>query len=119
MGKKKKEVEITFQPGDIWSSADKTKFRKTNLWIEFRNRIIKERGNKCELCGFEKRNTLHHIHMNDSAESYTDLRSERFKTLCMGCHKFIHRLWSSYKRKKDPIKPDPRLEIILNEFIKD
>jgi len=118
MARKKKEITIIWKLGDIWTSADKTIFRKTKDWINFRNKMTKLRG-KCELCGYEKRLHVHHIHMNDSAESYTDLREERFKVLDSRCHKYLHTLWTSYKRKKDPIKPDPRLENILNEFIKD
>jgi len=118
MGRKKKELIITIKPGEIWDSAQKTLFRKTRLWTEFRNKLVKERK-RCELCGYEKRLTAHHIYMNDSAESYSDLSEKRFKILCSGCHKFIHRVWSSYKRKKDPIKPDIRFEVILNEIIKD
>jgi len=116
--KKKKELVIEWVAGDVWDSATKTLFRKTKSWIDFRNRIIKIRK-KCEFCGYERRLTAHHIYMNDSAESYTNLQEERFKTLCSGCHKFLHRVWSSYKRKKDPVQPDPRFEVLLNEFIKD
>ena len=115
--KKKQKLVIEIIPGAVWTSADKTLFRKTDLWINFRNKIIKERK-KCELCGYTKRMTTHHIYMNDSAESYSDLRDERFKCLCQGCHKTIHRIFKSYTKKKDPIVPDPRFEIILNEFIK-
>ena len=122
MAKRKKldETELlnNLMKKDVWSSEDKTLFRKLKIWIEFRNRIIKERGH-CELCGYEKRATLHHIHLNDSAESYSNLLPERFKVLCNGCHKFLHRVYSSYKRKKDPIKPDLRFESILNEMIQE
>ena len=115
---KKKEILIEIRPGDIWDSATKTLFRKTKAWIEFRNRIIKERE-KCEICGYNKRLTLHHIEMSDRAESYSKLEDNRFKVCCAGCHKYIHRLFASYTRKKDPIKPDPRIESLLNEFVKE
>jgi len=102
----------------FWSTNDKTLFRKTTIWTNFRNKIVKEREH-CELCGFEKRLTLHHIYLTDKAEDYQNLISKRFKVLCSGCHKWGHRVWSSYKRKKNPIKPDKRLEEILNEFFKE
>jgi len=116
MARKKKEIIIEVKPGDVWDSAQKSLFRKTQAWITFRNKVVKER-NCCELCGYNKRLTLHHIYMNDSAESYSNLSEERFKVLCSGCHKFIHRVHKSYTRKTNPIKPDPRFEIILNELV--
>jgi len=116
--KKKKELVVTWVAGEIWDSSQKTLFRKTKTWVEFRNRIVKQRE-KCEFCGYGKRLTCHHIYMNDSADNYTNLQDERFRILCSGCHKWVHRVWSSYKRKKDPIRPDPRFEVILNEFVKD
>jgi len=118
MGRKKKPIVIEYNDDDIWDSVTKTKFRKSFDWIVFRNRIVKERK-VCECCGYQRRLTLHHIYMSDSAKSYADLKDERFKVVCSGCHKYLHRIWSSYKRKKDPIKPDPRLEELLNEFIKE
>jgi hypothetical protein len=117
MPKKKKEISFEFGENDTLTSKDKTLFRKTNTWIEFRNKTIKNRGNKCELCGYNRRLTLHHRHLNDSAKSYTDLREERFRVLDQGCHRWLHRVERSYHKKKDPIVPDPRIKDILDEYI--
>ena len=117
MAKKRKEITIIFDENTIWTTGDKALFRKTKPWIEFRNRIIKTRK-KCELCGYNKRMHLHHIYLNDKAADYANLDETRFKTLCSGCHKFLHRCYGSYIRKKDPVQPDPRFEVLLNEFVK-
>ena len=117
MAKKKKELVITFDDDTIWDSAAKTLFRKTATWIDFRNKVVKERK-VCELCGYEKRLTLHHIHLTDRAVDYANLIPERFKVMCSGCHKYGHRVFASYIRKKNPIKPDPLFEEILNKFYK-
>jgi hypothetical protein len=118
MGKRKKEeLPTEFKPEDTLTSKEKSSFRRTKKWIEFRNKTIKARGNKCELCGFEKRLTLHHVHLNDNAISYTTLTEDRFKVLCSHCHKFLHLVERSYHRKKNPIIPDGRLQSILDEYI--
>jgi len=118
MKRKKKEIVIEFDENTIWTSEDKTLFRKTKDWIDFRNKIVKERE-ICEFCGYERRLSAHHIYLTDKAIDYTNLVPERFKVVCSGCHKFLHRVWSSYKRKKNPIHPEKRFEEILNDFIKD
>jgi len=117
MAKRKKEIIIEYDDETVWNSAEKTLFRKTEIWTSFRNKIVKERG-VCELCGYQRRLTLHHIHLTDKAKDYANLIPERFKVMCSGCHKFGHRVFASYKRKKDPIQPDSRFEEILNEFYK-
>ena len=115
---KKKEIVITWKVGDVWSSADKTRWRKTKDWKDHRNNLIKEKK-VCELCGYEKRLTVHHKVQSNLAEDYVNLKNNRFKVLCSGCHRYLHRVWASYVRKKDPIKPDKRLEKILNDFFEE
>jgi hypothetical protein len=115
--RKKKEIEFKFGVSDTLTSKEKSLFRKTKLWTDFRNKIFKDRNHTCEICGYDKRPTLHHIYLNDKAESYTNLSPERFKVCCSGCHKWLHRIERSYHRKKDPVTPDPRIEQIINEFI--
>jgi hypothetical protein len=116
MPRKKKEDPIINYTG-ILTSKEKSIFRKTKQWIEFRNATIQKKGNKCELCGYEKRLTLHHIYLNDSAESYTNLSEERFKVLDANCHKWLHQIERSYHRKKNPTEPEDRIKSILDEFI--
>jgi hypothetical protein len=117
MSKKKKDVKFEFGPNDKLTSKEKSIYRKSKEWITFRNQTIQKRGNKCEICGYEKSLTLHHVHLNDSAQSYTNLKEERFRVICMGCHRWLHRVERSYHRKRDPVKPDERIESLLQEFI--
>ena len=112
---RKKEI-ITWNEDTIWTTQDKNIWRKSKEWIQFRNNLIKEKG-YCELCGYEKRLLVHHIYQSNKAIDYTNLDLIRFKVVDSRCHKFLHGVFSSYKRKKDPIKPDIRLENILNEFL--
>ena len=66
--------------GTKLSSKEKAKFRQ---------KIIEERGRKCECCGGHcSKPQLHHM---DEAH-YTDLNPKKFVLLCSLCHKQISRL---------------------------
>jgi hypothetical protein len=72
-----------------WSGDQKKLFRGRKAWKEFRDREIKARGCRCELCegdykGKSEKLDLHHL---DEAH-YDDLNPEKFKSLCFYCHDF-------------------------------
>lgn len=100
----------------VWNTAQKSKFRKSPVWIEFREKLKTERCT-CELCGNDntKKLVVHHRYLNDDSRSYSNLSPERFLVLCQLCHKYIHRLAASANRKKNPIEIKLKE---LKEFIK-
>lgn len=102
---KKKSVLKTINP-NIWTSADKSKFRKTPEWKNFTKELKEERGNKCEFCGIDTGRSLvvHHIYLSDDKRNYTKLEPSRFKVLCPLCHKSIHRWHTTWNRKHKPIE---------------
>jgi 5-methylcytosine-specific restriction endonuclease McrA len=60
-------------------------YLNTQLWRDFRQIIIKERGHKCEECSNPDSLTLHH-------ETYICIGREKpthVKVLCWNCHKKI------------------------------
>ena len=73
-----------------WSGDQKKLFRGRKAWKEFRDREIKARGCKCELCegdykGKAERLELHHL---DPAK-YDLLDPDLFKSLCSTCHEYV------------------------------
>jgi 5-methylcytosine-specific restriction endonuclease McrA len=83
------------------NSKEKTSFRRTEEWKQFRITLIKERNNTCELCGSIKPSSqlqVHHINPDD----YTNLNKKYFAVLCKSCHKEIERL-SKRKFIKEPL----------------
>jgi 5-methylcytosine-specific restriction endonuclease McrA len=76
------------------TSSEKTAFRKTKQWKEFRKKILKERNNTCECCG-QKGGRLHLHHIRP--ELYDILIPDNFSVLCGQCHKIVSKL----ERRKD------------------
>lgn len=71
------------------NSKEKRKFRQSKEWKEFRQKIINNRGRRCECCGgYCSKPQLHHIDESD----YTNLDPKKFVLLCSLCHKQISRL---------------------------
>ena len=84
----------------IKGNAEKTEFRKSKEWRDFRKQLIKERGQFCECCGKKtKALQCHHI----DPEHYTTLDPARFALLCVWCHKGVSDL--------EKIKPENRLKL--------
>jgi hypothetical protein len=73
---------------DEMSSKEKTEFRKTKRWLNFRSEMIAAHNNTCDCCGMKKKKglTLHHKYK----KNYDLLEPERFLVLCNQCHKFLH-----------------------------
>lgn len=81
----------------IKGNAEKTAFRRTAEWKNFRSGLLLERGNYCQCCGVKsKKLELHHMAEWD----YQNLDKERFVFLCTSCHKEVSRL--------ERIKPENR-----------
>lgn len=115
--RKKAELEIEIKPGETWTSAQKTHWRKSKKWLDFRLEVIKERK-VCECCGSGNGGlTLHHHYLTDKAEDYINLDKSRFHVLCNVCHRFIHSRSRTIERKKNPPIPLQQLKEIINKFI--
>lgn len=91
----------------IWTSKDKSAFRKTPEWKNFTKEIKEERGNKCEFCGIDTGKSLvvHHKYLSNDKRNYTKLEKDRFFVLCPLCHKSIHRWHATWNRKRKPATP--------------
>ena len=91
------------------NSKQKTEFRKSKEWKQFRLHLLETRGYQCEACGIKKKSGLQ-IHHQDEA-NYTNLEDDHFTILCSMCHKEIERL---LKRKKlDPDEFFSNMKTIL------
>lgn len=60
-----------------------------------KSRLIKERGKKCELCGYNKQEILQ-IHHKDRNKNHNDL--ENLELICPNCHYEEHFLKKSWLR---------------------
>lgn len=72
------------------SGKEKTEFRKTKVWKDFRLLLLKERGFRCECCGIQRLKGLniHHIFPED----YDNLDPTKYAVLCSSCHEEVSRL---------------------------
>lgn len=104
--RKKKSVLKVINP-NIWTSKDKSAFRKTPEWKNFTKELKEERGNRCEFCGIDTGRALvvHHKYLSDDKRNYTKLEKSRFLVLCPLCHKSIHRWHTTWNRKRNPVTP--------------
>lgn len=87
-------------------NEEKTKFRSSKEWKEFRKNIITERGTYCECCG--KKTRALQLHHKDP-EHYTVLEKERFALLCSLCHKAVSDL--------ERIKPENRKKLRAEWYV--
>lgn len=71
------------------TSDDKRLFRATKCWKDFRKQLLKDRGNRCEICGSKAGGlNIHHI----DEDNYTDLNPDLFIIMCKTDHRNLHRL---------------------------
>lgn len=84
------------------NSKDKTKFRQTRIWKEFRFRMIQEADYTCELCGTHytpARRRMLQLHHRDP-EHYDVLDAEKFCVLCSQCHDLTERIAKKIRSKQ-------------------
>ena len=78
----------------VLTSEEKSKFRASKTWKDFRTSLLRERGSHCTCCGTKysgKRSRmlqLHHLNPKD----YMDLDKDAFVLLCTSCHKTVELL---------------------------
>jgi len=74
------------------TSQEKTKYRRTHQWKNWRLFLIKKKEYKCEICGMRHKTGLQ-VHHFDEAH-YTDLHEDKFAVLCKRDHQLIEQLLS-------------------------
>lgn len=95
------------------TGEEKTKFRKTKNWKDFKNKMDKlQPMDQLTNKKLSKRHQLHHLNLDP--KKYTELKEENFTNLNPESHKVIHWIYSRYCR--DP-KFMARLIDIINRMI--
>jgi hypothetical protein len=89
-------------------NKEKTAFRRTKQWKDFRKKLIGERGQFCQCCG-KKTKLLQLHHADGSLENYRSLEPEKFWLLCAMCHKCVTAL--------EQIKPENWYKIRSKEWV--
>lgn len=72
------------------TSKEKTIFRRTSAWKNWRKYLLQKRNYTCEICGIVKKKGLQVHHLDE--EHYTALKEDKFVVLCSSCHKEVERL---------------------------
>lgn len=98
---------------DILDSRERAKFRKTKLWLDFRAKVKKLKGNIDALTLKPLQKTFNLHHMDTRHENYENLEEDRFICLNRQSHDTIHFLYRYWVKDKDILK---RLENILEEM---
>lgn len=107
--KLKKEQEfIESIKGKALNQQEKSKFRETTVWKDFRN-PFKGEVDPITLKKLPKRFNLHHMCLNPS--EYIILKKDRFVPLNGTTHDIVHYLYGYYRKDKDVLK---RLKRILD-----
>lgn len=97
------------------TSKEKTAYRKTTKWKEYRQHKLEESDYTCALCGIHKKKGLQIHHINPAA--YGNERDEDTVVVCFMCHKFIELKWKTLKNKKNvKTKHSLLLFAILKDF---
>lgn len=92
-------------------SKEKTKYRRTHQWKNWRSFLIKKRENRCDICGMKHKTGLQ-VHHCDEAH-YTDLREQKFAVLCKRCHQLVEQLIS--RKELDIVAFCENLKIIFEK----
>lgn len=72
-----------------WSSASRKTLEELKGFPAVRKRILAERGEKCERCGWNQENPYHGkvpVQVNHINGDCTDHRAENLEVLCPNCH---------------------------------
>ena len=110
--KLKKEKEfIESCKGKYLNQQEKSKFRSTSIWVEFRKKFL-GKLDPITLRKLPKRFALHHECLD--AREYTNLKMDRFIPLNSETHKIVHYLYGYYRKDKDILK---RLKKVLDRMI--
>lgn len=122
--KEKKLVEKEFGNCSIkplkLTQNEKTKFRSSKEWTDFRKGIISKKNNTCDCCGvyFKDMSKLNLHHRNLDSSEYTNISNpDNFSLLCSTCHDIAHSLHTKIISKRNPTNNADLLNICFNFFI--
>lgn len=101
------------------NQKDKSKFRSSTEWKDFRLQKIEESENKCDCCGrYFKSPKLHCHHKNLDRTKYTDISDKtHFSVLCTLCHGTLHSFHGLATSKKSPTTNNLIIELQSKFFI--
>jgi predicted HNH restriction endonuclease len=113
-------MSSTSAPRDLTNRKERTNFRLTVAWKQFRETFVVRENGCCELCGtkyYGKQKKSLQLHHLDPAH-YDDLNPLKFKLLCSGCHDLVERFAMKLKgSKKDEIKNKAKWIDLLRECL--
>ena len=97
--------------GKCLTSLEKSKFRRTRFWKEFRSGF-KDKVDPITLKKVPKNFQLHHMRLDPC--KYTDLDEKYFVPLNGTTHDILHYLYEYYRKDKTILK---RIEFLLDEMV--
>lgn len=98
---KKEQDFIESCKGKYLNQQEKSKFRETTVWKEFRKKFVGKQD-PITLKKLTKKFNLHHLSL--SPFEYTNLKPDRFIPLGSQCHDFLHWCYGYYRKDKNFIK---------------
>ena len=108
---KKEEEFLKSIQGKYLNQTEKSKFRETTVWKEFRKKFIGKQD-PITLKKLPKRFNLHH--MNLRPDCYMELKMDNFEALNGTTHDLVHYLYGYYRKDKNILK---RLQRILDRMV--
>jgi 5-methylcytosine-specific restriction endonuclease McrA len=81
------------------NGKEKSKYRSTKQWKDFRKKLIENNNYQCEICGVRKKKGLHIHHLDEDA--YGRETKEDVVVVCSTCHKLIEWMVSRTKNRID------------------
>ncbi len=97
--------------GKYLNQNEKSKFRTTSVWKEFRKRFV-SRTDPVTLKKLPKRFNLHHMCLNPL--EYQNLKMDLFEALSPAVHDNLHWLYGYYRKDKDVLK---RIKKLLDRMV--
>ena len=97
--------------GKALNQQEKSKFRETTVWKEFRKRFV-GKVDPITLKKLPKRFNLHHLSLNPA--EYQNLQMDRFAPHGSKMHDVVHYLYGYYRKDKQMLK---RLQKELDRMV--
>lgn len=101
------------------TQQEKSKFRSTKTWTNFRTEILTEKDYVCDCCLRKLPSSKLNLHHRDlNSENYTNISDKtHFSLLCSNCHDTAHSFYSILINKKNKNKNVNIYNLIRTFFI--
>jgi len=101
------------------TQQEKSKFRATKTWTNFRQQILTEKDCICDCCLRKLPSSKLNLHHKDlNSENYTNISDKtHFSLLCSNCHDTAHSFYSILINKKNKNKSVNIFNLIRTFFI--